>query len=85
MRVRSLGWEAPLEEETAFSCLKMPWTEEPGSPRSCKESDTTEQRSTAYIREHEVARLKKLWLLRTENMPNMSPQPLSFINLTNIS
>ena len=89
MRVQSLGWEAPLEEEMAthssILAWKIPWTEDPGSPRSCKESDTTEQQSTAYIREHEVARLKKVWLLRTEDIPNMSPQPLSFINLTNIS
>ena len=88
MRVQSLGWEDPLEEEMAthYSILawKTPWTEEPGSPWSCKESDPIEQQSTASISEHEVARLKKVWLLRTENIPNVSPQPLSFINLTNI-
>ena len=34
MRVRSLGWEDPLEEEmTTYSSIlawKTPWTEEPG-------------------------------------------------------
>ena len=88
MRVQSLGWEDPLEEEMAthssILAWKIPWTEEPGSPWSCKESDLMEKQSTAYISEHEVARLKKVWLLRTENTPNVSPQALSFINLTNI-
>ena len=34
MRVRSLGWEDPLEEEMAthssILAKKIPWTEEPG-------------------------------------------------------
>ena len=42
-RVRSLGWEDPLEKETAtYSSIlawKIPWT----YPWGCKESDTTEQ------------------------------------------
>ena len=48
-RVRSLGWEDPLEKEMAaqFSILawKIPWTAEAGSylPWGRKESDTTEQ------------------------------------------
>jgi len=37
-RVRSLGWEDPLEEEMAtcsrISAWKIPWTEEPGGPQS---------------------------------------------------
>ena len=47
-RVRSLGWEDPLEKEMAthFSILawRIPWTEEPGGLQSmgCKELDTTE-------------------------------------------
>ena len=47
-RVRSLGWEDPLEKEVAPHCnilaWRIPWREEPGrhSPRGCKESDTTE-------------------------------------------
>ena len=47
--VRSLGWEDPLEEETAthsrILVWRIPWTEEPGSysPRGRKESDTTER------------------------------------------
>ena len=36
--VRFLGWEDPLEKETAIhSCIlawKIPWTEEPGGPES---------------------------------------------------
>ena len=48
-RVRSLGWEDPLEKEmsTHSSVLawRIPWTEEPGGLQSMahKESDTTEQ------------------------------------------
>ena len=46
--VQSLGWEDPLEKETAtHSCTlawRIPWTEEPGGLQSTsrKESDTTE-------------------------------------------
>ena len=36
--VRSLGWEDPLEKETATHCLilawEIPWTEEPGGLQS---------------------------------------------------
>ena len=48
-RVRSLGWEDPLEKEMAIHsrtiAWKIPWTEEPGrlQSRGCKESDTTER------------------------------------------
>ena len=48
MWVPSLGWEDPLEEETAthssILAWEIPWTEEPGgySPWDRKESDTTE-------------------------------------------
>ena len=48
-RVRSLGWEDPLEKEMAthssILAWKIPWTEEPGRLHSwvCIESDTTEQ------------------------------------------
>ena len=51
-RVRSLGWEDPLEEEmaTPSSILvwKIPWTREPGGLWSvgCKESDTTKWLNT---------------------------------------
>ena len=47
MRVRSLGWEDPLEEEIAIHsrilAWKIPWTEEPGRLQSsgCKELDVT--------------------------------------------
>ena len=44
-RVRSLGQEDPLEEETLSGILawEIPWTEEPGGLRSMgsQESDTT--------------------------------------------
>ena len=44
--VQSLGWEDPLEEGmTTHSSIfpgESPWTEEPGSPWGCKESDMTE-------------------------------------------
>ena len=37
-RVRSLGWEDPLEKEVAthssILAWKIPWTEEPGQPQS---------------------------------------------------
>ena len=37
-RVRSLGWEDPLEKEMAthsnILAWKIPWTEEPGRPQS---------------------------------------------------
>ena len=51
--VRSLGWEDPLEEGVAthssILSWRIPWTEEPVgySPQGHKESDTTEQLSTA--------------------------------------
>ena len=47
-RVRSLGWEDPLEKEMAthssILAWKIPWTEEPGglNPWGSKESVTTE-------------------------------------------
>ena len=47
-RVRSLGWEDPLEKEMAIHsrtiAWKIPWTEEPGRLQSMGslESDTTE-------------------------------------------
>ena len=45
--VRSLGQEDPLEKETvthsSILAWRIPWMEEPGSPRGCKESDTTER------------------------------------------
>ena len=51
MRVRSLGWEDPLEEEMAthssILAWGVPWTEEPGGLQSMdhKELDMTEQLS----------------------------------------
>ena len=33
-RVRSLGWEDPLEEDMAAYPWRIPWTEEPGGPQS---------------------------------------------------
>ena len=49
--VQSLGWEDPLEKETAthssILAWKIPWTEEPGGLQSMgsQESDTTERLS----------------------------------------
>ena len=41
----SLGWENPLEKETATHsstlAWRIPWTDEPGSPWDRKESDMT--------------------------------------------
>ena len=49
-RVRSLGWEEPLEKEMATHsntlAWRIPWTAEPG-PWGLKELDMTEQLSTA--------------------------------------
>ena len=48
-RLRSPGWEDPLEKEMAthssILAWDMLWTEEPGGlqSRGCKEPDTTEQ------------------------------------------
>ena len=47
-RVRSLGWEDPLEKEMATHsrtiAWKIPWTEEPGRlVHGVAESDTTER------------------------------------------
>ena len=48
MRVRSLGWEDPLEKEmethSSILAWEIPRTEEPGrqQPVGCKESDMTE-------------------------------------------
>ena len=45
--VQSLGREDPLEKELAthssILAWRIPWTEEPGRPWGCKESDTTER------------------------------------------
>ena len=47
MRVRFLGWEDPLEEDTAthssILAWRIPWTEELDGLQSPKEWDTTEQ------------------------------------------
>ena len=48
-RVRSLGWEDPLEKEMTIhsspTAWKIPWTDEPGRLQSLgwKESDTNER------------------------------------------
>ena len=56
IQIQSLGQEDPLEENMANQCSilawKIPWTEEPGSPWGCKESNTsevTEQYIHTYI------------------------------------
>ena len=49
-QVKPLGQEVPLEEEMAthsrILAWEIPWTEEPGGPWGCKESDTTERTHT---------------------------------------
>ena len=44
--VRSLGWEDSLEEgmatHSSILAWRITWTEEPGSPWGCQESDMTE-------------------------------------------
>ena len=49
MRVRSLGWEDPLEEEmaTQFSILawEVQWTEEPGGLQSMGSQTTRQDRT----------------------------------------
>ena len=49
MLFQSLGGEDPLEEETtthsSILAWRIPWTEEPGGPWGCKESDTAEAES----------------------------------------
>ena len=45
--VQSLGQEDPLKKELAthssILAWRNPWTEEPGRPGGCKESDTTKR------------------------------------------
>ena len=47
MWVQSLGWEDPLEEGMATHCSILAWRIPMDSPWGHKESDTTEQLSTA--------------------------------------
>ena len=55
-RVRSLGWEDPLEKEMATHsstlAWKIPWTEEPGSLQSTGSQSQTQLKllSTEYMR-----------------------------------
>ena len=56
-RVRSLGWEDPLEKATHSTILawEIPWTEEPGRPQSMglQELDTTEWLTTNLQRSND--------------------------------
>ena len=83
-RVRSLGWEDPLEKEMAIHsstiAWKIPWTEEPGrvhSPWGHKESDTTER---LHLRSHIVPKNQnnKNKLLLRFNRKQNSVKQLSF-------
>ena len=52
MRIRSLGWEDPLEEgmATHSSAQRIPGREEPGGlPQGRKELDTTEATQHAHV------------------------------------
>ena len=57
-RVRSLGWEDPLEKEMATHssvlAWEIPWTEEPGGLQSMgmQELDTTEQLHSNIYQTH---------------------------------
>ena len=61
----SLGWEDPLEEETAthasILAWKIPKTEEPGrlQPRGCKESDMTERPTVIKGKRHKDFNYRK--------------------------
>ena len=53
MGIQSLSQEDPLEKEMAthssILAWRIPWTEEPGSPWGCRQSDTTEQRTLLLV------------------------------------
>ena len=59
-RVRSLGWEDPLEKgmatHSSILAWRIPWTKEPGRLQSMghKESDTTEQLTQQHFIEEEM-------------------------------
>ena len=63
--VRSLNWEDPqvqgVQPSPVFLPGESPWTDEPGgySPWCCKESDMTEQLSTAQHRTKKIS--KSVW------------------------
>ena len=66
--VLSLGWEDPLEEETAphssILAWEIPWTEEPGGLQSMgSRRQTTEQLSTYKVRISSSFFLKSLTLI----------------------
>ena len=76
-QVQFLGWEDPLEEETAthsnILAWKIPWTEEPGGLQSMgvtKQSDTTEQLKN---RQKQVN-----WILDLHTIPSRSFLLFSF-------
>ena len=70
-RVRSLGWEDPLEKEMATHsstlAWRIPWREEPGRLQSmgCKESDMIE----------------RLHSLMVTGEPGNTDMPLSFLEI----
>ena len=78
-RVRSLGWEDPLEKEMAIHsrtiAWKISWTEEPGrrySPGGRKETDTTE-RLHYYVHIVMLTRISSTFLLlKTHSLLNLS-------------
>ena len=65
MRVQSLGWEDPLEEEMATHCSilawEILWTEEPGGLQSMGSQKNQTQQGTSHLthtRTHTHARDK---------------------------
>ena len=67
MRVQSLGWEDPLEEEMAPNSSIFSWrnpqTEEPGGVQSMgsKELDSTEHESMSYYLIFHLATMSKFF------------------------
>ena len=57
-QVRSLGWEDPLEEETAthssILAWKIPWTEEPGGLQSMRLQRVRHEWVTAQIIDYSI-------------------------------
>ena len=56
MRVQSLGWEDPLEEEMAthssILVWRIPWTEEPGGLQSMGNQRAGTAEATKHARRH---------------------------------
>ena len=87
MQVQSLGWEDPLEQETATHCSiltwKVPWTEEPGEPQSTGSQRVGHDWAQAHSPQlaqiklsHFYYRILIYWFINYfhQQGPNMGPQ-----------